>query len=176
MTEPYTSYDAIAMSNAITMLAGSATFRTLLGATLGASAITAKARIIESWGGNPPQAGAARSAKATDGTSFALVPPFAHIHVPSIPSDRIAVATYEYRFDVRIVVLMPRLVGSETPAETFRRGRNVLGGIRADIEDQFGDTGCFAVGSVNTEGPELPHEASADGDSLVGSIIVSVEG
>lgn len=67
--EAYTSYEAQAIQAAITMLSGSSTFRTLVGA---ADAAAALASIIEHDGGSPLDNGADGIAKSCNGTSITL--------------------------------------------------------------------------------------------------------
>lgn len=172
MPVTYDSYLAKVVEAGITMLAASATFRTLVGA---ADSAAAKTRIVESWGGAPAQAGGAAKAKAVDGTSFTAAPPFGHVHSPGMQQELAGVGFYIYRGDVMIGLVQVRKLTGETPAEQFRRARNIADGVRADLTAMFGTTGCFAQGTIDIDGPELPDETGADGDALVATLILSWE-
>lgn len=173
MPVTYDSYLAKVVEYAITMLAASATFRTLVAA---ADSAAAKTRIIESWGGAPTQAGGVAKAKAVDGTSFTTTPPFAHVHATGMDPTSAGIGVYTYRGDVLIGLVQARKLTGETPAEQFRRARNIADAVRADLMAMFGTANCFAQGTIVIDGPELPDETSADGDALVATLILSWEG
>lgn len=173
MTVTYDSYLAKVVEYAITMLAGSATFRTLVAA---ASPTAAKSWIVESWGGDPATAGLAGKAKAVDGTAFVAVPPFAHVHSPGMDPASAGIGVFTYTGEVFIGLLQARKLTGETPAEQFRRARNIGDAIRAEIQAQFGGTGVLAQGVVTIDGPEMPDATSADGDALLVNLVISWEG
>jgi hypothetical protein len=129
------SYEAKAVDLAITMLANSTTFQTLVGA---ANATAAKAKIIESWGGNPGRTGGKGKATATDGTQFTINPPFAVVHQSEIDTELGGVASIDYSGSIGIELHLARVTATDSPPETFRRGRNTLGFIRAELLALFG--------------------------------------
>lgn len=173
MTVAYTSYKASATLAAITMVAGSSTFRTLVSA---ATPTLALAKIVEEWGGTPKLAGGKDKAIASDNSAFTSSPPFAIVRLPSLDVERIGVAVYRYHGVVDVVLIMPRFATGETPPESLRRATNTADGIRADILAQFGTTGCFAVGTCEIVGPGLADETGADHDALQALLTITFEG
>ena len=164
------SYEAKVVEFAITMLAGSATFRALVGA---ATPALAKAFIIESWGGNPPNTGGRGKFTATENSQKTFAPPFALVHASEMDTELAGTTSYDYSGTVAIEIHMPRQTGSDTPPETFRRGRNTMGAIRDEIAAQFGATNCLATGSTSSAGPTLPDQTAADGNALIGDITIN---
>ncbi len=173
MTVSYTSYKASATLAAITMVAGSATFRTLVSA---ATPTLALAKIVEEWGGTPKLAGGREKAIASDNSAFTATPPYAIVHLPSLDVERIGIAVYRYHGSVDVVLIMPRRVSTETPPESMRRATNTADAIRDEILAQFGTTGCFAVGTCEIIGPGLADETGADSDALQALLTISFEG
>lgn len=169
MTVTYDSYEAAVVGYAIEMLAGSATFRTLVGA---ATPTLAKARIIEFDGGDPYVVGQA-NAKAADGSTFTIAPPWAQVaSTEFISDDTTALGWIRRSGQVEIAVTMPTVAG-DTPAERVRRSLNILGGIRADIEAQFGTAGKLALGYVTTTALPLPDDTGALRGTTAGKLTIS---
>ncbi len=163
------SYEAAAVAFGIAMLANSATFQALLG--VGTAAL-AKAKIIESWGGTAGLTGGKGRATATDNTQFALAPPYAIVHQATMDPELIGIAVYEYTGTIAIELHLPRRTGSDTPPETFRRGRNTMGLIAAEIRAQFGAAGCLATGTCRSEGPSMPEQSGAEGDEQIADLFI----
>lgn len=164
-----TSYEALVVANAITMLATSATFQALVGV---ATAALARGRIIESWGGNPGRTGGRTQATASNGEAFTLAAPFAIVHQAEMTPELAGVASFDYSGTVTIRLHLVRQSAGETAPDTFVRGRNVMGAIRAEVEALFGSSGCLASGTVRSEGPFLPDETGAEGDDLTAELFI----
>ncbi|MES2340003.1 MAG: hypothetical protein V4537_18065 [Pseudomonadota bacterium] len=173
MTVAYTSYKASATFAALTMLSGSATFRTLVGA---ATPTLALAKIVEEWGGTPKLAGGEGKAIASDNSAFTATPPYAIVRVPEIQTELIGVGFYRYHGEVDILVFQARKLTGETPPESMRRATNIADAIRDEITAQFGATSCFATGSCSIIGPGLPDDAGADADALQAHLTITFEG
>ncbi len=173
MTVGYTSYKATATQAGITMLAGSATFQTLVGA---ASATLAKAKIVEEWGGTPVLAGGQGKAVASDLSAFTATPPFAILRNAELITERIGVGIIAYRGTISLLLLQARRLTGETAPETLRRAANIADAIRAEIQAQFGTSGCFAEGACSIHGPGLPDETGADADAIEAIITIDFEG
>jgi hypothetical protein len=173
VTVAYTSYKASATFAAITMVAGSATFQTLVAA---ASATLAKAKIVEEWGGTPKLAGGEGKAIACDNSGFTATPPYAIVRVPEIRTELVGVGFYRFYGEVEILLLQARKLTGETPPESMRRAANIADAIRAEINAQFGATSCFATGSCSIIGPGLPDDAGADADALQAHLTITFEG
>lgn len=163
------SYEALTVAAAITMLASSTTFQTLVGAV---SVATAKAKIIESWGGNPGRTGGKGKATATDGTQFVMAPPYALVHQSEMSSSIGGISSYDYSGNVAIEIHLARVSGNEAPPDTFVRGRNTMGAIRSEMQALFGATNCLATGSVDSAGPTLPEDSGADGAELIADLSI----
>lgn len=168
-----TSYKALATQAGITMLAGSATFRTLVGA---ATATLAKAKIVEEWGGTPALAGGQAKAYASDLSAFTPAPPYAIARCIELITAREGVGIIRYRGSIGLLILQARRVSTETPPESLRRATNVADAIRDEIQAQFAAAGCFAEGVAGINGPTLPDESSADGDGIASEITIDFEG
>lgn len=164
-----TSYEAKAVANGIAMLSRSATFQTLVGL---ATPTLALGRIIESWGGNPARTSSRAQATATNGENFTLAAPFAIVHQSEMTTELAGVASYDYTGTISIRLHLARQSGSEAAPDTFVRGRNVLGNIRAELEALFGSDGCLANGAIRSEGPFLPEETGAEGDDLTAELFI----
>lgn len=173
MPVSYDSYEAKAVERVIAMLADSATFRTLVAA---ATAAAAKQRIVESWGGEPRDAAGDERAVACDGTAFAAVPPFAHVHCAELTPTLEGIGVYSYAGTVMIGLAMPRRAALETPGEAMRRGRNVLGAIRLELTTMLGGSTYLATATISTQGPEVPDDTGADRDAIFGTITIDFEG
>ncbi len=173
MTVAYTSYKASATFAALTMLSGSTTFRTLVGA---ASPTLALAKIVEEWGGTPKLAGGQGKAIAADNSAFTATPPYGIVRVPEIQTELIGVGFYRYHGEVEILLFQARKLTSETPPESMRRASNIADAIRDEINAQFGATSCFATGSCSIIGPGLPDDAGADADSIQAHLTITFEG
>jgi hypothetical protein len=158
---------------AITMLAGSATFRTLVGA---ATPTLALAKIVEEWGGTPKLAGGQGKAIACDNSAFTATPPYAIVRVPEIQTELIGVGFYRYHGEVGILIFQARKLTGETPPESMRRAANIADGDPRRDPAQFGATGCFATASCSIIGPGLPDDAGADADALQAHLTITFEG
>lgn len=163
------SYEAQAVERGIAMLANSSTFQALVGA---ANATQAKAKIIESWGGNPGRTGGKGKATATDGTQFTLTAPFAVVHQSELDTELGGVASIDYAGSIGIALHLARVTSTDSPPETFRRGRNTIGAIRAELQALFGGANYLATGTARSAGPTLPEDSGADGAELIGEIIL----
>lgn len=155
------SYDARVSAAAVTMLAASATFRTLVAA---ADAAAAQAFIIEDDSG--------RELRAVNNAAIDLTKAFAVVRLGPVQSELRAVNTWGRSGDGEILLFIP-VVTADTPAEQFRRARNAQGLIRADIEAQFGTAGALTAGTFTTERIELGDETTANRLRLIAPLTFS---
>lgn len=168
MSVAYTSYEAAVVGYAIAMLVGSATFRQLVGAD---TPTQAKAFVIEFDGGDPREVGAAK-AIASDGSTMEIRPPYAQVASTEFDADDTQAYGWVKRSgEVQIAITMPAVAG-DTPAERIRRALNIIGGIRADIEGQFGQAGTLALGSVASRLMPLPDETGALRGTTAGQLTI----
>lgn len=151
----YQSYEAAALGFGIAMLAGSATFQTLVGAT---DALTALSKIIEHDGGTPSsQAGVAGKAKACDGTSFTLAgASWAQVAQTTVPGDSTVATGWTKRSGEIRIALVIKPTASHTPPERTRNAANITGLVRDEIEAQLGQPGKLALADVSYELMPLP--------------------
>lgn len=173
MTTTSTSYEAQALDLGVAHLINSASFQALLGVT---SAAAARRRVIETDGGIPADHNPADGdpqATAGDDSVFTLEPPFAIAAEATDPPEEAGTGVYTRRGKVVLTLALPRRLPGETAPQAQRRGRNVLGGIRADCEAQFGAAGRLATGTAAAEGPFLPDEIGAERDALFGIITLT---
>ncbi len=162
------SFEALVVEYAIAMVAASATFQTLIGATGDAAAkiAAAKALIIKGVGGLPNETGADDETpqKAINclGDAFVIGPDVSYALVSSQDFTREPIAYREFRHSgkVEIVVRTP-LTTDEAPNDAYTRGANLMGAIADEIQAQFGATGKLMGHSVNTAGPSRPDETGA---------------
>lgn len=169
MSVTYDSYEAAVVGYAIAMLCGSATFRTLVGA---ANPTAAQARVIEFDGGNPYEVGQAQ-ARAADGSTFTVAPPYAQVAATDFSSDdTTALGWVRRNGTVEIAITFPP-VANDTPAERVRRTLNLLGLIRAEIEAQFGTAGKLALGFVGTQLMPLPDDTGALRGTTAGKLTIT---
>lgn len=139
MTVSYTSYEAKVIEAAITMLADSTTFRTMVGA---ASPTEAKSKIIETDGGDPSESGQGK-ATACDGTTFTVKgSSYAQVACMSFPTDSPVLGWTKRDGEVMIGLIMLETAGDKPP-ERMRRAANVFGAIRDEIEAQAGGVGVL---------------------------------
>lgn len=170
MTSPTrTSYLAKVLGNAITMLSKSATWQTLLAVATEAEALS---RIVENWGGTIIQVGQG-SAKATDGTLFAVVPPYAIAAASEMPSDYGGVGAFDRSGTVTLEIVVPGLQADETPAELSCRAFNTIDQIREEIEGVAGQDGCLATFTADTVLQPLPDDTGANLDAVIGYIVIN---
>jgi hypothetical protein len=157
------SYEAQAIALAINMLAGSATFRTLVGA---ASAAEALDFIIETHSGAPgANDGRLGMGKAVSGKAIDLAKPnYAIVGMdPGLGVDTGGVGYYDYEFSIGVRLVQDRLLsnqpGGETPAEGTRRAWNVTGLVRFEMQGQVGSgTTTLADAEIRSEGLFLDEE------------------
>lgn len=169
MTVTYDSYEAAVVGYAIDMLCGAATFRTLVGA---ANPTAAKARVIEFDGGDPYIVGQAQ-AKAADGSTFTVAPPYAQVASTDFSSDDTTAMGWVRRNGAVEIALTFAPVAGDTPAERVRRSLNLLGQIRAEIEAQFGTAGKLALGYVSTQLLPLPDDTGALRGTTAGKLTIT---
>ncbi len=154
MTVSYTSYSALAISYGIEMLAASSTFQGLVGVITSAAA---KGAIIESVGG----IGATQDQGVTVGGGVITVGTanFAVVHEDSFESTEIALRTFGYSGTINVDLLMP-LNALDTAPEMMRRMRNQAGGIKADMEARFGQSGYLLRGHITEHDYRILDETS----------------
>ncbi len=154
MTVAYTSYSALAVSYGIEMLAASATFQALVGVITTAAA---KSSIIESIGG----LGATQDQGVTVGGGVVTVGTanFAVVHEDQFESAEIALHTFSYSGTIGVDLLMP-INANDTAPEVMRRMRNQAGGIKADMEALFGQSGYLLRGTISEHSYRILDETS----------------
>jgi len=168
MTVPYTSYEAAVIGYAIAMVAGSAAFRTLVGA---ADTTAALGFIVEFDGGDPAEAGDGQ-AIAANGVAFDMTPPFAQVASMQYPTDdEQAIGWIKREGAVLVAIVIPPTAGHTAPERT-RNALNVLGTIRDDIDAQFGTAGKLARGRAELELQPLPDGAGASRGTTSGVITI----
>ena len=168
MSVPYSSYEAAVVGHAIAMVAGSAAFRTLVGA---ADATAALGFIIEYDGGDPAEAGD-RQAIAANGVPFDQAPPFAQVASMQFPTDdEQAFGWIKREGAVLVAIVIPPTPGHTAPERT-RNALNVLGTIRDELDAQFGQAGKLARGRAELELQPLPDGAGASRGTTSGIITI----
>ncbi len=169
-----TSYQALAVANALTMLARSATLQAA--ASVGSEA-SARGVIINSHGGAPPASGGIGKALASDGSTIDLeTGVYAEIGLGSLVPTIAGVGYWDRDGNIGIRIVIPRVLPGESPADNATRAHNVIGGICADIEALFGADGCLAQGAAEPAGIDLSDETGADQNHTTGYISVSFLG
>jgi hypothetical protein len=135
MTVPYTSYEAKIVDALANLIAGSATFRTLVGA---ATPTIARGSIIELDGGMSE--GTPRACAGTGALiNLATAAGWAHLAPEPTDLDPLAVGWLCWSKGGTVAVhLWMRATTGDTPPERRRRALNTLGLIRAEIEAQLG--------------------------------------
>ncbi len=146
MSVGYTSYESLAVSYAINMLGNSATYGALCVRRDGViGSYTYQDTVIESVGGLTQD-----QYTSLGGTLYAV--DFFKINAvvdppgPAVPQE-IALHTYGYTGTIELglhVYIEP----ADKPSELLRRVRNTAGGVRADIEAQWGQANCLMRGTV----------------------------
>jgi hypothetical protein len=168
--EDYTSFEAQAIQAAITMLSGSATFRTLVGA---ADAAAALASIIEHDGGSPLDNGADGIAKSCNGTAITLATaPFAILVQGEIDADADQAYGWQRlsgKIDVWIHV--PTITGLAIQERT-RRAWNLSGAIREEMRAQIGSTGCLALCAITAGTMPLPDDVGAEAGGIAAHLTI----
>lgn len=166
---PYTSYEAAVIGYAIAMVAGSAAFRTLVGA---ADAMAALGFIVEFDGGDQAEAGEGQ-AIAANGVAFDMTPPYAQVASMSFPTDDEQAFGWTKREGaVLVAIVIPPTTGHTAPERT-RNALNVLGTIRNEIEAQFGQSGKLARGRAELEIKPLPDSSGASRGTTSGIITIT---
>lgn len=166
-----TSYSALATQCGVAMLAASTTFQTLVGA---ANSTAALSWIIESFGGNPRANNAQDKATATDGTLFATTSPHGIVHLRTFNRTLAGVGYWNSEGTTEIAIYQARFLTGEKPPEQLRRARNVLDGIRADIDALFGTQSTYyATGNTSEEGPGFPDDTGADAGLSLGVLLIN---
>lgn len=163
MAVTHDSYEAAVLGYAIAMLAGSATFRTLVGAATDAAA---KAFIIEVDGGEELEAGVGK-AIACDGSTLTfansdgkITKAYAQVASLVFPAEQVAVGWERREGEVAIAIVMPATSGDK-PHERTVRALNVLGAIRSELRSQLGAAGKLAAGSVDCALRPIPESTGA---------------
>lgn len=156
-----TSFTALALSAAVDLLADSATWRTLCGAS---TAAQAKARIVLGDGGDDET-----RFRNCLGTYIApIAPPFAV--VSGGPARRDLVSTSGWRRSGRITIqLALPLTAGDGPEEAYTRAVNQVDGINDDLEALALDGRLRLVG-LDADEPALGHRASLWRDSHVATL------
>jgi hypothetical protein len=95
-----------------------------------------KARIVEDY------AGERGTFKAVDGSTLNPDATFIIVRLGPVISSKRARDTYGWEGTAKIL-FNQLATGSDTPAEKFRRTRNVMGDIRAQLEAQLGSQSPF---------------------------------
>jgi hypothetical protein len=170
MPTTYDSYESKVIEYALAMLINSAQFRLMVGA---ATPTDAKSFVVESWGGDPGRTTGKNKFIASDNAQKNAVPPYALITENNIDPQLNGISSIDYNGQVVIQLVMPRKLTGETPPESMRRARNVLGIIRDEIQAQFGTTGRLATGAAISAGPFIPEDSGADGDALLAEILIN---
>lgn len=124
-----TSYEAQVSAALVNMVAASATFQAAAGA---ANATAARAFIVED------DAGLTRNPKTADGTALNLATMWAAVRVKDTKSTLRAWNTYGTEGNAQILIVLPRASSAETDRDFHCRGRNLGGGLRADLNAQWG--------------------------------------
>jgi hypothetical protein len=154
MAEPFSSYESAVVQAVIAMLADSTTFRTLVGAD---DAEGAKTRIVETWSGVAEGNEANGTATPVEGPDFDLGDgePWAIVDLVDMSVDQpaLGVSVPNWRASINLYIPIP---ADLLPPEIIRRGRNIVGGIRQDCENQAGDIGKPAWFTTSIEGPTIP--------------------
>ncbi len=179
MTVTADSYESKSIELAIAMLAGSATFRALVGVM---TTDEAKAFIIETYGGNPGQtAGRMGKAMATTGTMIDLATqPHALVGLGVEPGGGVStqvggVGYYDYEFAIGVRLVMPRAMQDNTPAEASRLAWNRTGLIRSEMLAQVGGTNALADAEIESAGLFLDEEG-AHRDHVITQLTVTARG
>jgi hypothetical protein len=179
MTVTADSYEAKAIENAISMLAASATFRTLVGAS---TSDEAKAFIIETYGGNPGQnSGRQGKALSTTGATIDLATqPHAVIGLGLEPGGGVAtqaggVGSFDYDFAIGVRLTMPRAMQDNSPAEASRLAWNRTGLIRQEMQAQVGGANALADCEIESAGLFLDEEG-VNRPNVITQLIITARG
>ena len=176
MTVTASSYEAVALGNAVRMLSACASFQAMVGA---ASAAAALGSIIESVGGNPGEnAGKKGMAIAVDGAEIDLgSSPHAIVGlVPGLSSSGGSIGYYDRDFTIRIsLIQLRRLSDTELPSDMSRRAWNNTGLIRDQLEAQKGSAGALADFEANSDGLFMDEEGVGR-NSIITEITITARG
>jgi len=151
MSVAYTSYEAQVIEAVINMIAGSVNFRTLVSA---ADSTAAKNYIIELDGGDETEnatgagcATACNNAVLNRGTALG----WAHVcpEVTDFSPETHALVTWSRNMELPVRIWWKR-TAADTPPERRRRGLNILGTIRADLESQLGGATYLRSAQITT--------------------------
>lgn len=126
-----TSYEAQVSAALVAMLAGSATFRALVGA---ADSTAARAFIVEDFGGE--------ELRAVDGSTINTAGSWATVRLLKTRRVERALYTFGHEGDA-LVAIHCAAVANDTPAEAMRRARNAQGTIAADMTALLGTVGAL---------------------------------
>ena len=166
------SYEANALACAVNMLALSPTFQSLL-----VPGANPQSSIVESWGGTIDYTqGQVDTANTTNGQTVSTVGVHAVVHEPEMQDEFAGPGAWHHRGTVRIRIYQLRSMPTDTcAADVLRRGRNVLSGIRWDINQCFGSVPLtvFAQGECKSDGPYLPDESGADAWAIIGDLLLA---
>lgn len=171
------SYESKAVRNTIAQLCGCAAFQELVGvANEDDPAEAARAFVIELDGGTPGRTSGQGSAIACDGSSLLLKPPYAVVGMEQLDPELAGVASFDFDGDTFIELHLVRLVGDETPPQSLRRGKNILGLVAEQCRARFGATGCLGTGTAGTSGPFLPDESGGLAKEMIGDVNLKFTG
>jgi hypothetical protein len=168
--EPYTSIEAQAVHCAITMLAGSATFRTLVGA---ADAAAALASIIEHDGGSPLDNGADGIATSCNGTAITLATAsFALV----VQTDVVADADQQYGWQflsgkIEVLIHVPAIPGLLVHQRT-RYAWTLSSAIQEELRAQIGAPGCLALCGIAASTHPLPDDVGAESGGIAARLAI----
>lgn len=168
MTIAAAGYESKAIDRAIAMVAGSASWRTFVGA---ADAAAAKAFIVDTWSGYADHG----QAVACNGTTLDPEAPWAMVSHGQLQTAERGVQTFDYDGSVTVTVSIPTTAGDDA-AELIQRARNLLGSMRDEIQAQFGATDCLARGTTASEPPALVNETTERRDYVEGIITITYRG
>jgi hypothetical protein len=166
------SYEANAIACAINMLAQSPTFQSIL-----PPGVSPLSYIVESWGGTIDwNEGQVDVANTTNGQSVSTLGVHAIVHEPEMQDEYAGPGAWHHRGTTRIRIYQQRQIAADESArDVLLRGRNVLSGIRWDINQLFGTVPMtvYANGECKSDGPYLPDEAGVDAWAMIGELLLA---
>lgn len=175
MTITADSYESTAIQNAISMLAGSATFRALVGV---ATADEAKAFIVETHSGAPGQnSGKLGTGQAVTGASIDLAKPTYGIvgMDPGLDTQVGGVGYVDYEFSIGIRLVLPRVAADLSPAEVTRQAWNKTGLIRSEMQALVGGANALADAEIASAGLFMDEEG-VHRDHIITQLTITARG
>lgn len=153
MTEPYTSYEAKLLDAVERMLADSATFRTVVGAT---TTETALARIVEYHGGEAAIVGKGRAIAATGAPFECASTTYGVVVALEFADSDVEAQRYEARSGEATWLLNLLPPSTVAPTERLRWALNQAGSIRADLKAMLMTPGRLAAASIGLKLEPIP--------------------